>query len=175
MSCVLLKNFWLFMVILIILQGINVSVFHWQFLIHDIFSTSLKFEACYITDQWGDSKECYFMFWIRFWNFFVAFHHKICVFIIFISFFSYLPNFRHTILTNQKHDLVASNCQQNCLIPSVCSYLWTPFFKNNHAFYIKFDFWFEKRLFLKYFEISLKIFSKHFLILLVPYILRTSF
>ena len=112
---------------------------------------------------------------VYFQAFFVAFHHKICVFIIFISFFSYLPNFRHTILTNQKHDLVASNCQQNCLIPSVCYYLWTPFFKNNHAFYIKFDFWFEKRLFLKYFEISLKIFSKHFLILLVPYILRTSF
>ena len=30
------------------------SVFHYQFLITPIFSVSLKFEACYITGQWGE-------------------------------------------------------------------------------------------------------------------------
>ena len=30
------------------------SVFHKQFLISDIFSASLKLEACYITCQWGE-------------------------------------------------------------------------------------------------------------------------
>ena len=32
-------------------------VFHWQFLISDIFSASLKFTAFYITDQCGDSRK----------------------------------------------------------------------------------------------------------------------
>ena len=34
------------------------TVFHWQFLISDIFSTSLKFEACYISDS---NKQTYFI------------------------------------------------------------------------------------------------------------------
>ena len=46
--------------------------------------------------------------------FFVVFHHKICVLIIFISFFDEVHiKFRNRILTNQKHELVVSNCQHS--------------------------------------------------------------
>ena len=49
------------------------------------------------------------------YTFFVVFHHKICVFIVFISFFDKVSNFLNRILTNQKCELVASNCQRNCM------------------------------------------------------------
>ena len=55
-------------------------------------------------------------------NAFFIFHYKICVFIIFISFFlsfffffDEVSNFRNRILTNQKRELVVSNCQLNCI------------------------------------------------------------
>ena len=57
-------------------------------------------------------------------NAFFVFHYKICVFIIFISFFisfffffffDEVSNFRNRILTNQKRELVVSNCQLNCI------------------------------------------------------------
>ena len=53
-------------------------------------------------------KKCYLM---------LFFHYKICVFIIFISFFFFdeVSNFRSRILTNQKQELVVSNCQLNCV------------------------------------------------------------
>ena len=51
----------------------------------------------------------------------------------------------------------------------------SPFLKNNRAFYINFDFCFEKRLFLQYIKNDFKIFSKYFLIVIVLYILRISF
>ena len=50
--------------------------------------------------------------------FFVVFHHKTCVFIILISFFDKVSNFRNRILTNQKRELVVSNCHRNCMIQS---------------------------------------------------------
>ena len=37
------------------------------------------------------------------------------LFIIFISFFDEASNFRYKILTNQKHELVVSNCRWNCM------------------------------------------------------------
>ena len=46
----------------------------------------------------------------------VVFHHKICTFIIFISFVDDVSKFRNRILTNRKHELVVSNCQQNCMV-----------------------------------------------------------
>ena len=86
------------------------TVFHWQFLISDIFSTSLKFEACYISDS---NKQTYFIKNATLWRlknatvlmfhafltffvclfFFAVFHHKICVFIILISFFWWIIKF----------------------------------------------------------------------------------
>ena len=47
--------------------------------------------------------------------FVVVFHHKICVFVIFISFFDEVSNFRNRLLTNQKHEFVASYCQCRCI------------------------------------------------------------
>ena len=83
-----------------------------------IFSVSLKFEACYITGQWGEFREknAATCLQILFWYFFIVFLHKICVFVIFISFFDKVSNFRNRILTNQKRKLVVSNCQQNCML-----------------------------------------------------------
>ena len=43
-------------------------------------------------------------------------------------------------------------------IPSVCCYQCPPFLKNNHGFYINLDCRFEKRVFVKYFKNSIKIF-----------------
>ena len=51
-----------------------------------------------------------------FLEFFVVFHHKICVFIIFTSYFDEVSNFHKGILTNQKHELVVSNCLWNCML-----------------------------------------------------------
>ena len=55
-------------------------------------------------------------FYVLFWHIFVVFHHKICAFIIFISFSDEVSNFRNRILTNQKRELVVSNCQRNCML-----------------------------------------------------------
>ena len=63
---------------------------------------------------------------------------------------------------------------QQLTIPSVCCYLRPPFLKNYRAFYIKFDFCFEKHLLLKHFKNNFKIFWKYFLIVIVLYILRKS-
>ena len=56
------------------------SVFHWPFLITYIFSVSLKFEARYITGQWGrvQSKERYFIFTYTFGIFLLFFIKKLC-------------------------------------------------------------------------------------------------
>ena len=83
-----------------------------------ISSVSLKFRACYITGQWGEFrvKNATICLHILFWYFFVVFHHKICVFIIFISFFDKVSNFCNRILTNQKRELVVSNCRRNCML-----------------------------------------------------------
>ena len=47
--------------------------------------------------------------------FVVVFHHKIFVFIIFISFFDEISNFPNRVLTDQKNELLVSNCQWNCM------------------------------------------------------------
>ena len=83
-----------------------------------IFSVPLKFGAYYITGQWGQFiiKILLNAFISLLGNFVCFFfHHKICVFIIFISFFNEVSNFRKRMLTNQKHELVVSNCQWNCM------------------------------------------------------------
>ena len=93
-----------------------------------IFSVSLKSGAYYISGQWGEFiKICYLMLsytLLTFFSFFsfsfifvclFVFRHKICVFIIFISYFDELWNFRNRMLTNQKHELVVSQCQRNCM------------------------------------------------------------
>ena len=56
-----------------------------------------------------------FIYFFGFFFVVVVFHHKICVFIIFISFFDEVSNFRNSILTNQKRELVVSNCQWHCI------------------------------------------------------------
>ena len=76
-----------------------------------IFSVSLKFGTCYISGQCGQ-----FIKNVTFLHFVVGFHHKICVFTIFISFSEKVPNFHNRILTNQKRELVISNCQRNYMV-----------------------------------------------------------
>ena len=44
-----------------------------------------------------------------------VFHYQICVYIILVSFFDEVSNFCNRILTNQKRELVVSNCQWNCI------------------------------------------------------------
>ena len=79
-----------------------------------IYSVSLKVGAFYITDQWGEfiRKMLLNAFIYFFLVFFVVFHYKICVF---IYFFDEVLDFRNRILTNQKHVLVVSNWQRNCM------------------------------------------------------------
>ena len=69
-----------------------------------------------MTDQWGyfKIKTLLYILIYFFGIFLLFFYHKNCVFIIFISFFME-SNFRNRILTNQKHELVVSNCQRNCM------------------------------------------------------------
>ena len=69
-----------------------------------------------MTDQWGyfKIKTLLYILIYFFGIFLLFFYHKNCVFIIFISFLME-SNFRNRILTNQKHELVVSNCQQNCM------------------------------------------------------------
>ena len=69
-----------------------------------------------MTDQWGyfKIKTLLYILIYFFGIFLLFFYHKNCVFIIFISFLME-SNFRNRILTNQKHELVVSNCQRNCM------------------------------------------------------------
>ena len=80
---------------------LNISVFHWQLLITYIFSVSLKFQACYITGQWGEFtvKNATFYLDKLSWHSFCCFQQT-CVFIIFISFFDEASNLLNRILTN---------------------------------------------------------------------------
>ena len=71
-----------------------------------IFSVSLKFGAYYITDQLREvikNVTCFF-FIIKFVFLSFSFH-----------FFDEVSNFRNRILTNQKRELMVSNCQWNCM------------------------------------------------------------
>ena len=78
-----------------------------------IFSISLKSGAYYITGQWGEFiQKCYLMLS---YTVLVVFQHEICVFMIFISFFDEVSHSRNRISTNQKYELVVSNCQWNCM------------------------------------------------------------
>ena len=67
-----------------------------------------------MTDQWGyfKIKTLLYILIYFFGIFLLFFYHKNCVFIIFISFLME-SNFSNRILTNQKHELVVSNCQRN--------------------------------------------------------------
>ena len=58
--------------------------------------------------------------------------------------------------------------------PMSLLYLCPPFLKNNCAFYINYDFCFQKHLVLKYFKNNFKMSLKYFLIVIVLYILRIS-
>ena len=60
---------------------------------------------------WLVHKKCYLMLL----SFMYPFGFFLCAFIISISFFNKVSNFRNKILTNQKRELVVSNCQWNCL------------------------------------------------------------
>ena len=106
---------------------INIECVHLTKRDQYILSVSLKFGACYITDQCGEFiQKCYLMLLCTFLAFFVVvvvvvvasvvFHHKICVFIIFISFSDKVSNFRNRILTNQKRELVVPNCQRKYML-----------------------------------------------------------
>ena len=67
--------------------------------------------------QWGEFiKKCYLMFSYTFLAFLFCFSSlNVSVFIIFLSFFHEVSNFRNTILTNQKHEFVVSNCHWNSM------------------------------------------------------------
>ena len=59
-------------------------------------------------------KNCYLVLLCTLFGIFVVvFHRKSYVFIIFISLFDEVSYSRNIILTNQKHELVVSNCQWN--------------------------------------------------------------
>ena len=103
----------------------NIEIINWEIVcssdkmipIH--FSVSVKFGACYITGQWGEFLKnvtyafVYFFGILLLLLFFII---KFSISIIFISFFcDEISNFRHRILTNEKHELLASNCQRNCI------------------------------------------------------------
>lgn len=61
----------------------------------------------------------------------IAFHYKFCVSIIFISFSYEVSYFRNRILTDQKHKLVFSNCQRNCML----TFCWVWLFRNYYCYY----------------------------------------
>ena len=66
----------------------------------------------YITGQWGEfTKKCYFMLSYTF----ICFSSSNLCFYHFISFSNEISNFCNKILTNQKHELVASNCKPKCM------------------------------------------------------------
>ena len=74
------------------------------------FFVSLKFGACYITRQWEEFKiktQLYIFIYLFGFFFIIKF--------VFMTFFYEVSNFRNRILTNQKHELVVSNCQRNCM------------------------------------------------------------
>ena len=78
------------------------------------FSVSLKFGAYYIKGQCGEFKRKMVL------NAFIYFFGILLWFFIikFISFFDEVSNFCKRILTNQKHELVVSNCQWNLNLES---------------------------------------------------------
>ena len=85
------------------------SAFVWK-------NVCLKFGAYYITGERGKFIiKMLLTAFMNFDHFFIVFYHRICIFIIFISFFDKVSNFRNIILTNQKHELVVSYCQWNCM------------------------------------------------------------
>ena len=65
---------------------------------------------------WLVHKQCYLILLCIFLVFFLFFITKF----VFLPFSCLLlikvPNFHHRILTNQKHELVVSNCQRNCML-----------------------------------------------------------
>ena len=61
------------------------------------------------------------MFTYTFLMFFCCFHHKICVLSFLFLFFDKVSNFRNRTLTNQKRELVVSNCQRNCMVLDVAN------------------------------------------------------
>ena len=85
----------------------------WQNDTTSYFSVSLKFGACCISRSVvGVQNENNTL------NFNLVFCYFFVVFVIklhFITFFDELPNFCNRILTSQKHELVVSNCQWNCV------------------------------------------------------------
>ena len=85
------------------------KVYHWQFQISYIFTVSLRFPTCSITDRCGDFGEKYatLHLHILFWYAFGCFSSLImCFFIIFMSFFDEVSNFLNRLLTNQKQKFV---------------------------------------------------------------------
>ena len=68
----------------------------------------LEFGAYYITDHLGKLIIKIIL------NAFIYFFH-----IIFIYFFDEVSNFCNRILSNQKHELMVSNCQWNCMYVSI--------------------------------------------------------
>ena len=59
--------------------SLAVSVFIWQYDTNIFFSVSLKFEAYYITDQWGELiKKCYLKLSFIFWHFLLFLIINLC-------------------------------------------------------------------------------------------------
>ena len=71
----------------------------------------------YITDQWGEFKlnTLLYVFIYFFSTFLLFFIINFLVLSFSFLFFDEVSNFRNRILTNQKHELVVSNCQWNCM------------------------------------------------------------
>ena len=99
MLCVLLKYFFTNYddINYIARYNCQQSVFHWQYLISDIFSISLKFRACYITDHWANSQiknATVFYILVYFFGTFLLFF--IICFYHFHFFFNEVSNFRNS-------------------------------------------------------------------------------
>ena len=71
----------------------------------------------YITDQWGEFKlnTLLYVFIYFFSTFLLFFIINFLILSFSFLFFDEVSNFRNRILTNQKHELVDSNCQWNCM------------------------------------------------------------
>ena len=83
----------------------------------------------------------------------------ICSFTICLSYSKILLWFLFSLICSWL--TVTNSSRQLLTIPSVYCYLCPLFLKSNRAFYINFDFCFEKRLFLKYIKNNFKIFWKY--------------
>ena len=102
------------------------------------------------------NKKSYLILLCTFLAFFCCFSSQnLCFFFIFISFSDKVSNFRNRVLTNQKRELVISNCQRNCMFRLIVLIQWSVLnkcylFQNKIDYLDKIYFCFSKIKLLKH-------------------------